>query len=55
MKINILGYILIILIIIIIFRIYHESDYLNLKCIISDIDSKTYCVRERTKLNLAAD
>jgi hypothetical protein len=28
---------------------------LNLKCIISNVDGKTYCVRERNKLELAAD
>jgi hypothetical protein len=28
---------------------------LNLKCIISNVDGKTYCVRERSKLVLAAD
>ena len=55
MKINILGYALIILIVIIIIRIYKESDYLNLKCIISNKDGKRYCVRERAKLELAAD
>ena len=40
---------------IILLKIYEESDYLQLKCIISDIDGKTYCVRERAKLELAAD
>ena len=37
------------------FYIYHQSDYSKLKCIISDIDGKKYCVRERRKLELAAD
>ena len=55
MKINILGYALIILIVIVMIRIYKESDYLNLKCIISNKDGKRYCVRERAKLELAAD
>lgn len=55
MEINIVGYALILLIIVISLRIYNESDYLNLKCIISDVDGKRYCVRERSKLNLAAD
>jgi hypothetical protein len=36
-------------------KIYRESDYFNLKCIISDVDGRTYCVRERSKLELAAD
>ena len=55
MKINILGYVLIIFIIIICFKIYNESDIFNLKCIISDVDGNKYCVRERSKLTLAAD
>jgi hypothetical protein len=55
MKINIIGYALIILLIYISLKIYQESDAFNLKCIISDVDGKKYCVRERSKLTLAAD
>jgi hypothetical protein len=55
MKINIIGVILVILIIIISIRIYNNSDYFNLKCIISDVDGNKYCVRERSKLKLAAN
>ena len=36
-------------------KIYLDSDYFNLKCIVSDVDGKKYCVRERNKLNEAAD
>jgi hypothetical protein len=36
-------------------KIYNESDAFNLKCIISDVDGEKYCVRERSKLQLAAD
>jgi len=36
-------------------KLYYESDYFNLKCIISDIDGKKYCVRERDKLEQSAD
>jgi hypothetical protein len=36
-------------------KIYYESDAFNLKCIISDVDGQKYCVRERAKLQLAAD
>ena len=36
-------------------KIYTDSDTFNLKCIISDVDGKKYCVRERLKLELAAD
>jgi len=55
MKINILGYALIILMLVVIIRIYQESDYINLKCIISNKDGNKYCVRERNKLELAAN
>ena len=55
MKINILGYALITLVLIVSIRIYKDSDYWNLKCIISNKDGKKYCVRERLKLELAAD
>ena len=55
MKITLVGYALIALIVIVCFRIYQESDTFNLKCIISNIDGNTYCVRERSKLTLAAD
>jgi len=34
---------------------YHTSEYSNLKCITSTIDGNRYCVRERRKLELAAD
>jgi len=36
-------------------RIYYDSDAYNLKCIISNVDGHTYCVRERAKLELASD
>lgn len=52
---NILGYVLIILIVGIVLKIYFESDTFNLKCILSDVDGNTYCVRERNKLKLVAD
>lgn len=55
MKINILGYVLIALILIVSVKIYLESDYFNLKCIVSSVDGNTYCVRETAKLELAAD
>jgi hypothetical protein len=54
-NINFFGWILIIFIIIIMLRIYWESDAFNLKCIISDVDGNKYCVRERLKIKLVAD
>ena len=55
MKINLCGYALIVLILYICLKIYQESDMFNLKCIISSVDGKKYCVRDRSKLELAAD
>lgn len=55
MNINIFGIIVFIFIIVIIFKIYHESDMFQLKCIVSDIDGNKYCVRERDKIQLVAD
>jgi hypothetical protein len=36
-------------------KVYSESDAYNLKCIISDVDGEKYCVRERAKMEIAAD
>ena len=55
MKMNYLGYAFIALLLIVCIRIYQDSDTFNLRCIISDVDGKKYCVRERSKLVLAAD
>ena len=54
-KLNGFGYLLIGFVIIIALKIYSESDVFNLKCIISDVDGNKYCVRERFKVQLAAD
>ena len=52
---NILNSILVIFILIIAFKIYMNSDSFQLRCIISDINGNKYCVRDRAKLELAAD
>jgi len=54
-KINFFGWILIVFIIVVMLRIYWESDAFNLKCVVSDVDGNTYCVRERLKIKLVAD
>ena len=54
-KQSILLYIIIAFVIIIGLKIYSESDAYNLKCIISDVDGKRYCVRERMSMELAAN
>lgn len=55
LDINGFGYILIVLVVGLSLKIYLESDAFNLKCIVSDVDGQQYCVRERSKLQLAAD
>tara|TARA_B100000424_G_C22865622_1_gene461098 strand:+ start:398 stop:994 length:597 start_codon:yes stop_codon:yes gene_type:complete len=52
---NLLNLLLIIFIIIIGVKIYIDSDTFNLRCIISDVNGNKYCVRDRSKLHLAAD
>ncbi len=52
---NILNLLLVIFIIIIGVKIYIDSDTFNLRCIISDVNGNKYCVRDRSKLHLAAD
>ena len=52
---NIFNIIIIIFIIIIGSKLYFDSDSFNLRCIISDVNGNKYCVRDRNKLELAAD
>ena len=52
---NLVVYITIGVIILLCLKIYTESDSYNLICIISDVDGERYCVRERSKLQLAAN
>jgi hypothetical protein len=54
-KHSIFFYIFVSFILLFCLKIYYESDAYNLKCIISNKDGNTYCVRERAKLELAAD
>ena len=51
----VLNTILIIFIIIVATKMYIQSDSFNLRCIISNVNGNTYCVRDRSKLHLAAD
>ena len=55
MNLDVLSYLLIFFILFISYRIYKRSDFFQLKCIISEIDGEKYCVRERSKLKLAAN
>ena len=52
---EIIFYVLIALVLFICLKIYQESNAFQLKCIVSDVDGNKYCVRERAKLQLAAD
>lgn len=55
LDINIFGYLVILFIIGFTLKIYFESEMFHLKCIVSDEDGHTYCVRETPKLELVAD
>jgi len=54
-KHNIFFYVILFFILFICLKIYNESDIFNLKCIVSGVDGNKYCVREREKINDAAD
>ena len=55
MKDSIINGLLIIFIVIVAIKIYMDSDSFNLRCIISDVNGNKYCVRDRSKLELAAN
>ena len=52
---NYTEYILIFLIVIMIGKIYLNSDHYNLKCVISTVDHNKYCVRETKRLKEVVD
>jgi len=54
-RMSLSGWVLAIFVAGIALKMYFESDAFNLKCIVSDVDGNKYCVRERAKLQLAAD
>jgi len=54
-KLGAMGYILIGFVILVIVKMYLDSDAYNLKCIVSTVDGNKYCVRERANLTAAAD
>lgn len=55
MRIDILFYVIIAFVLAICAYIYFSSDTFQLKCIVSTIDGNKYCVRDREKLQDAAD
>lgn len=52
---DILGYIIIILVLFISYKMYLNSDLFQLKCIVSTVDGEKYCVRERKNIQNATD
>ena len=54
-KEDVLGYIVIICILLLSFKLYKESDIFQLKCIVSTVDGDKYCVRERKNKQNASD
>jgi predicted metal-dependent hydrolase len=54
-KDSILGWVMIIFILIISYKIFTDSDYLQLKCIVSTVDGDKYCVRERKNMKEASN
>ena len=55
MKIGILGFVLIAFTVLIIIKLYQESDIFQLKCIVSTKDGNKYCVRDKENLEKSAD
>jgi hypothetical protein len=54
-KHSIFFYIFLLIVLFFSLVIYYQSDAFNLKCIIASKDGNRYCVREREKLELAAN
>lgn len=52
---NLLTYTIVFFVLLMIIKIYRESATFQLKCIISNVDGKSYCVRETNKIQLVAD
>jgi|TARA_B110000967_G_scaffold3820_1_gene3887 hypothetical protein len=49
------GFIIILFIFLIALKMYTDSDDFNLRCIVSTVDGKKYCVRERNQVQKASD
>lgn len=54
-RINMYGFIIILFIVLIALKMYTDSDDFNLRCIVSTVDGKKYCVRERNQVQKASD
>jgi len=54
-RINMYGFIIILFIVLIALKMYTDSDEFNLRCIVSTVDGKKYCVRERNQIQKASN
>ena len=55
MKNKLFTIILVAFVLLLSFKMYHDSEMFQLRCVISGVDGNEYCVRDRTKVNEAAD
>ena len=55
LKHNILFYAGVFFVAVYCLSVYYDMDELSLKCVISDVDGKKYCVRDRKDLSETAD
>ena len=55
MSLTALAYVAVPIIIIVLLKVYYDSDIFQLKCIISSKDGNRYCVRERGEMEKAAN
>lgn len=55
MKSNLFTIVLIGFVIMLCIKMYHDSEMFQLRCVISGVDGNEYCVRDRSKVNEAAD
>lgn len=54
-RINMYGFIVILFIILVALKIYTDRDEFNLTCVVSTVDGKKYCVRERSQIQNASN
>jgi hypothetical protein len=54
-RLDILGYVLVLFVLIIMIKIYFDNGLHQLKCVVSSVDGNQYCVRERDNVDKAAD
>jgi hypothetical protein len=55
MRDDIIVYIIIVLMCVLGIKMYMDSEAYNLVCVISDVNGKKYCIRERENVSRAAD